>query len=256
MSEKKAKPPAVRYLLSADRRLQKLSLRKISDRAKNAKGPVRSGSKPSAAVADSSRSRRASSSYAIALAVILVAAAAALIATRQQPQTSDVASGRARSDADARLQPAATPLPASKSVATASVPATAAGAGKAAGAEPAKAAAVPSKTKALEAARKTTLVEAAPHADGQNVAPVTITGCLQRESGTYSLKDTAGVNAPKSRGWRSGFLKKRPAPVKLVDPANKLSLADYLGQRIAATGTLVDRKMEAQWVRRVAGACN
>lgn len=246
MSVKKAKTPAVRYLLSADRRLQKLSLRRISERGKKAKGSARSGGSKTSAAGAPNPSRRAAGAYAIALAIILVVAAAAVIAMRPQPQTPDVASGGARPDAGARLQPSAvTPLPAPKIVATTNVPATAVRASKA-----------PAKPKAPEPADKTTIAEAAPQADSRNVTPVTISGCLERESGTYALKDTSGVSAPKTRGWRSGFLKKRPAPVKLVDPDNKLSLADYLGQRIAATGTLVDRKMQVQWVRRIAGACN
>ena len=42
---------------------------------------------------------------------------------------------------------------------------------------------------------------------------VTITGCLEVSTSgdTFRLTDTEGVDAPKSRSWRSGFFKKRGA---------------------------------------------
>ena len=87
-------------------------------------------------------------------------------------------------------------------------------------------------------------------------APVTITGCLELEEKTFWLKDASGGDAPKSRSWRSGFLKKRPSSIKLVDAANALKLPSHVGQRVAATGTLIDREIRANSLRRVAVSCS
>ena len=38
--------------------------------------------------------------------------------------------------------------------------------------------------------------------------PVTVTGCLERTDEGFRMKDTSGADAPKSRSWKSGFLKK------------------------------------------------
>jgi hypothetical protein len=86
-------------------------------------------------------------------------------------------------------------------------------------------------------------------------APVTITGCLERADATFRLKDTTGADAPKGRSWKSGFLKKSSASVDLVDPPNGLKLPAYVGQRVAVTGTLVDREMRVRSLKRVATSC-
>jgi hypothetical protein len=86
---------------------------------------------------------------------------------------------------------------------------------------------------------------------------VTITGCLDLDDQGFRLKDTAGVDAPKSRSWKSGFLTKRTAPIDLVDADNRVKLSTYVGHRVAATGTLVDREMQVRSVRRVTtGSCS
>ena len=88
-----------------------------------------------------------------------------------------------------------------------------------------------------------------------NAAPVTIAGCLERNDETFRLKDTLGADAPKSRNWKSGFLKKSSASVELVDPSNRLRLTNRVGQRVSATGTLADGQMHVRSLRRVAGSC-
>ena len=85
--------------------------------------------------------------------------------------------------------------------------------------------------------------------------PVTITGCLELDEETFWLKDAAGVDAPKSRSWRSGFLKRRSSQIELVDAANTLKLPNYVGQRVAATGTLLNREMRARSLQRLAISC-
>ena len=68
--------------------------------------------------------------------------------------------------------------------------------------------------------------------------PVTITGCLEREDDSFRLKDTSGAGAPKSRSWKSGFLKKGSASVDVVNPPKKLRLSDHVGERVSLTGVM------------------
>jgi hypothetical protein len=87
------------------------------------------------------------------------------------------------------------------------------------------------------------------------VKPVTITGCLEQNDDRFRLKDTSGDNAPKSRSWKSGFLRKGPAPIQIVDASHRLKLTDHVGKRVTVTGVLVDREMRARSVQRVAPSC-
>jgi hypothetical protein len=100
------------------------------------------------------------------------------------------------------------------------------------------------------------LAESAANAPAPPPAAVTMTGCLERHDETFRLKDTTGVDAPKSRSWKSGFLKKGPASIDVVDAAHKLKLTDHVGQRVTVTGVLVDREMQARSLRRLAPSCN
>jgi hypothetical protein len=93
-------------------------------------------------------------------------------------------------------------------------------------------------------------------AAGAATPPVTITGCLERDDETFRLKDTDGAEAPKSRSWKTGFLKKRSASIAIVDAANRLKLTNYVGQRVSVTGTLIDREMRARALQRVATSCS
>lgn len=86
--------------------------------------------------------------------------------------------------------------------------------------------------------------------------PVTITGCLERNDETFRLKDTSGADAPRSRSWKSAFLKKGNASIDVVDATNRLKMDDYVGQRVSLTGTLVEREMQARRVQRVATSCD
>lgn len=85
-------------------------------------------------------------------------------------------------------------------------------------------------------------------------ASATISGCLENAEGTFRLIDASGANAPTSRSWKSGFLKKRPAQIELADGVGTLNLRSHVGRRVAATGTLADRVMRVDSVR-VVGAC-
>jgi hypothetical protein len=87
-------------------------------------------------------------------------------------------------------------------------------------------------------------------------APITITGCLAREDAAYKLKDTTGDNAPKARNWKSGFLKKGPAPLELYDTANRVKLPAHVGQRVSVTGELRDREMYVRSLKPVSTSCS
>ena len=74
--------------------------------------------------------------------------------------------------------------------------------------------------------------------------------------GRIALTDTAGADAPTSRSWKTGFLTKRSSRIALVDAAHALRLSNYVGQRIAATGTLLNHEMQTQSMYRVATSCS
>ena len=86
-------------------------------------------------------------------------------------------------------------------------------------------------------------------------APVTIAGCLERDDETFRLKDTSGADAPRSRSWKSAFLKKGSAPVDLVDATKRLKLTNHVGERVSVTGTLSDGEMQIRSLRRLAASC-
>jgi hypothetical protein len=86
-------------------------------------------------------------------------------------------------------------------------------------------------------------------------SPVTIAGCLEGADGRFRLTDTAGANAPKSRSWKSGFLKKGSASIELSDAASAFHLSDHVGRRVSVTGMLNDREMRVHSLRRVAASC-
>jgi len=88
------------------------------------------------------------------------------------------------------------------------------------------------------------------------VAPVTITGCLERDAETFRLKDTSGDNAPKSRSWKSGFLKKGATSVEVVDAPKSAKLPSHVGERVSVTGVLNGREMQVRTLQRVSASCS
>jgi hypothetical protein len=90
----------------------------------------------------------------------------------------------------------------------------------------------------------------------ETVARVTITGCLERSDESFRLTNTSGATAPTSRSWKSAFLKKRPATIDVVEAVKRLNLKSHVGERVAVTGTLVDREMRAGSLQRVASSCS
>ena len=226
---------------------------------------------------------------AVFAGAICVMAAAVLIAARQPFQQSDVASVSAPPKAMplpeeiALPKPGASPIAVAPSAVTASMAPAAparleskktvppkpvtvavarpsdASAEKTASAESVKAMAAEPAAHAPKADATTThtaAVESASNAASQTATAVTITGCVANDEETFWLKDTSGADAPKARNWKSGFLKKRPAPIALLDSTHALKLPNYVGQRVAATGTLVNREMRAHSLQRVATSCS
>lgn len=116
----------------------------------------------------------------------------------------------------------------------------------------------PELTRAASAAESTKAAEpeSTTTAHVQNEAPMTITGCVEFDDARFWLKDTAGGEVPKSRSWKSGFLRKRPSSIQLVDRTHTLNLKTYVGRRVEATGMLVNREMRARSLQPVAASCN
>jgi len=243
-----------------------------------------------ASVASISRNPSPLTPRAVFAGAICVMAAAVLIASRQPFQQTDVASISAPPKTMpmpgeiALPKPVASPVAVASSAVMASTDATAAPARletkkpvppkpvagtvarpsatdasteKATSAESVKAMAAEPASNApkADATTHTAAVESTSHAVGQTATSVTITGCVANDEETYWLKDTSGADAPRSRNWKSGFLRKRPAPIALLDATHALKLPNYVGQRVAATGTLVNREMRAQSLQRVAASC-
>jgi hypothetical protein len=256
---------SVRYLLSANQKLQRISLKRLSTRAKHARKRPRAARPKEAVVATPLIVKHdgpipvtpvvqvkpaATAPWGIALVVVGVTAAAVLMAVRQTPPDAEPKS-RARLDAAPRSQQAEIAREKKPSPATAdsaerleSTPRPAV-AGLVA---PALPAAHPELASHTQSEAPKTEVHASPR--------VTITGCLAFDDQTYWLKDTEGLDAPKSRSWKSGFLKKRSSNVELVDAGHTLQLPRYVGQRVSATGTLADREMHASALQRVAPSCS
>jgi hypothetical protein len=113
---------------------------------------------------------------------------------------------------------------------------------------------VPARADAAPATGQAPLVST----EGVGPAPVTLTGCLEVsvDRDEFRLSDTDGVDAPKARSWRTGFLKKRPTPVALVEPPDPHGLQNQVGKRVAATGRLTDRELRVSAVRVVGPSCD
>jgi hypothetical protein len=88
---------------------------------------------------------------------------------------------------------------------------------------------------------------------GQNA--VTIAGCLERDDRAFELKDTGGAAVPAARSWKSGFLRRRPAAIEILDSGDRLKLPSHVGQRVKVTGQLDGREMHARSLQLVATSC-
>jgi hypothetical protein len=115
----------------------------------------------------------------------------------------------------------------------------------------------PIETAQTPAVTSTQHAEPVTGTDTRNAAgTVTVSGCLQGGDDSFWLKDTEGAQAPRARSWKSGFLMKHSASIQVVDGTDALNLSKFVGQRVAATGTLANRTMQAHSLHRVAASCN
>jgi hypothetical protein len=297
---------SIRYLLSANPKLQKISLKKLSARRKRPARRLRAArakQEPMPALpeilppvvhqatpaprAPEVHVRRSTMPWGVALAVVAVTAAAVLVAVRETSNSSEPVKIDVRRDTAPPQAAEPTEFVVEKKPAPSSAPATlrnselvatdAAAAPKPVvkaeplvTAEPVTVSVKPAvkaepTVKAEPAVRVVPVVDAPVRAQATDVpskaappraASVAITGCVARDEDTFWLKDTAGIDAPKSRSWKSGFLKKRSSNVELVDADHTLTLSSYVGQRVTATGTLADREMHARSLQRVASSCS
>jgi hypothetical protein len=88
------------------------------------------------------------------------------------------------------------------------------------------------------------------------VAPsITVTGCLERDDQAFRLTETGGAQAPTTRNWKTGFLKKRNSDLDVHEGSKKLKLRDHVGHRVAVTGQVSDGEMRAQSMRHLAASC-
>lgn len=169
------------------------------------------------------RSKRQFGSGAMLVTAMCVTGAVIVIAAREMTPSTRVEASDARPDTEVATAPA-------KPVVSTGV------------ADPSPAVPVTSETEAAKSS-------------ATNAGPVTIFGCLERSNDTYRLTDTDGVDAPKARSWKTGFLKKGSASVELVDPGNRGRLSSHVGHRIGVTGTMSEKQLQVRSIRKISSSC-
>ena len=203
--------------------------------------------------ATGSLSLRRSDPWWMAFAGVCVVGIVVLIGVPSSSRRADRPSARVEDTPAPQDDAAEVPLDTSKPVSKAAVTTSVARTPKTSASATTSRAAEPTTKPAIEPAAS---LNPTPNAAAQNATPVTIQGCLQAGNEGFWLKDVSGTDAPTSRSWKSGFLKKRSASVEVVDAPDSLRLANYLGQRVAAAGSLTDRRLQVRSLHRVAGSCN
>jgi hypothetical protein len=271
-AKKTRQPGKAVYLLSADRKFRRLSLKKISERVKGARRRMRGRSiaKTATAAEPVSIAARTPAPARVA-AIALVIAGVFLLATLaggSWPSASSVdpqvAAAQTENAAVLTADVASAPVVRAKPL-TASPTANAP---RAVNALPvpaalnAKATSQPTETAKPRAeiapvppspARPSAPADTHSAAAAASIDTVTISGCLDFDGKSAWLKDASGVDAPRTRSWRSGFLKKRSSRIALVDGPN--SAEAYDGRLVSVTGVLVDREMRVSSLKPIAGDC-
>jgi hypothetical protein len=125
-------------------------------------------------------------------------------------------------------------------------------------AEPAKASGTVAAAAAPAEAAPARSAALAPAAATVGPPPVTITGCLEMsvDETEFRLTDTEGVEAPKARSWRTGFLKKHSSSIALVELPDAHALQPQVGKRVAATGVLAGGSLKLSALRVVTASCS
>src|SRR5213594_1105785 len=98
------------------------------------------------------------------------------------------------------------------------------------------------------------LVFAAAQSPARTASALTITGCLEQHGDGFRLTDANGAEAPKSRGWKFGFLKRGPDAIDLIDAGT--TSATHVGTRVRVSGILDDHRMHVRSLIRVADSCS
>ena len=245
------------YLLSADSKFRRLSLKKISERVKGARRRTRGRSIAKAATAgEPALTAARSPAPAKVASIALVFAGLFLLVTL-------VGASRPSASVDAQVAAAQTENAAVLTADVASAPVVrakpltaspAANAPRAVNALPVPAAVNAKATsQPTETAKARSEAEAHPVAAAVSIDTVTISGCLDFDGKSTWLKNASGVDAPRTRSWRSGFLKKRSSRIALVDGPS--SAEAYDGRPVSVTGVLVDREMRVSSLKPIAGDC-
>jgi hypothetical protein len=281
----------MRYLLSVDRSLRRVSLKKISVRAKNARNRARLRSAKQDGARETTGSWNAwvtnawPSLRAAAPALIAIVAGATLIGAPGLIQRSDSSANSASpatsasQETPAPEQPLdtakaaiavvpAAPTARTRTPDTSAVSTHVVESPRATAVQTPQHADATSHTAAIAHAKPTPPADSTPDAeptspaerlasaDAVNEGIVTISGCLQGNDDSFWLKDTSGANAPTARSWKSGFLKKHGDSVHVVDATRALRLSNYVSHRVIATGTLTNRTMQARSVEPIGASCH
>ena len=260
------------YLLSADRKFRRLSLKKISERVKGARRRTRGRSiAMTAAAAEpvSTAARNPAPAKVASIALVLAGLfLLAMLAGGSWPSTSSmdpqVAAAQTENAAVLTADVAGAPAVPAKAPAV-SPAANAPRASKASPVRPAltsTATSRPTETTKARAeiapvpplpARASASADVHSAAAAASIDTVTLSGCLDFDGKSAWLKDTSGVDAPRTRSWRSGFLRKRSPRIALVDGPSSAEVYD--GRLVSVTGVLVDREMRVSSLKPIAGDC-
>jgi len=273
---------SILYLLSVDRALRKISLKRVRRGESSAASRSRASRRKTRGASKGARAaitRR----WILGLAVVLIAAASVLIAARRASYHVDLETD---SDQQEPQQAELTPTPSVKALSVPVAEKTRTGEASknnvvVSGAPMKATDATTSPKKPAKALAATTLpstpvTETAevrvPHpkeasspkpaaaietsTDSDGALPVTIAGCLERDRQTFWLKNASGPGVQRVRNWKSGFFKKRASAIALVDPGDALGLQTYIGQRVSATGTIIDGEMRARSLQQISDSCN
>ena len=89
---------------------------------------------------------------------------------------------------------------------------------------------------------------------------VTLSGCVRNggEDNGFVLTKVEGADAPRARGWKTGYLLKRRTNVDVVAGSSSIRLKDHVGRRVTVNGTLEQKERAQVKVRsiRVLSACS
>ena len=86
---------------------------------------------------------------------------------------------------------------------------------------------------------------------------VTVTGCLRADGNQYKLTSLQGENLPKSRSWKSGYLKKSSKEYQVVSTASNVKLKDHVNHQVTVTGSADgSSQLKARSLKHVAPSCS